>query len=254
MSRARKKVGDEKKPPASWIVSFSDMVTLLLAFFVLLQTFASARDPELFFVGQGSFRRAISGFGLSTLFLGQHERPPRDYRKLKYPTRSDKEDTDRRRLIDPDDDRIRETFKNLQREMEVMASDVGERPVSIFSTPIAMGRSDTSPGAEARDYLASFCMDLRRTRQGRPTKVYVIGLAADQLSAKEQWLVSARRAREVERFLRKALADDITDGHWDTYSWGAGRGGEWCETFGLIPEKTYIVLAIMGTKNPAGPS
>ena len=30
----------------AWIVSFSDMVTLLLAFFVMLQAFAKPKQPE----------------------------------------------------------------------------------------------------------------------------------------------------------------------------------------------------------------
>ena len=42
--RTRPKQDKGNSVPA-WIVSFSDMVTLLLAFFVLLQSFAKVQDP-----------------------------------------------------------------------------------------------------------------------------------------------------------------------------------------------------------------
>ncbi|MCY2931768.1 MAG: hypothetical protein NTV86_20215 [Planctomycetota bacterium] len=48
-----------------WVLSFADMITNLMAAFVMLQAFASATPTAASFkAGQGSFKRAIKNFGL----------------------------------------------------------------------------------------------------------------------------------------------------------------------------------------------
>jgi chemotaxis protein MotB len=44
---AKKRQEEEPEGTPAWIVSFADLITLLLAFFVLLQSFAKEQDPEL---------------------------------------------------------------------------------------------------------------------------------------------------------------------------------------------------------------
>ena len=249
MLKRKKFTSDEGGGVPQWIVSFSDMITLLLAFFVLLQAFASARDPELFYAGQGSFRRATQGFGMSTWQGGRKNVFPEKFRKLKYPTKAKKPHQDSSRLIDLEDEKIRQTFRKLQSDMSVIASDVAEQSISIFPTAVIFGQSETDISEQGRQCITGFCLDLKQSRGLRPTKVYVIGLAADEKSRRRQWIVSARRARNAEMFVRRVLADEVRTGQWDTYSWGAGAGGEWCQAFGLIPKQTYIVLAIMSVKD-----
>ena len=57
---------ESAKVPA-YIVTFSDMVTLLLTFFVLLLTLAQVQDPELFNQGRDSFLESVRYFGLGAL-------------------------------------------------------------------------------------------------------------------------------------------------------------------------------------------
>ena len=58
--------GDPKVP--GYIVTFSDMVTLLLTFFVMLLSLSQIQDPELFDKGRDAFLESIRNIGLGVLF------------------------------------------------------------------------------------------------------------------------------------------------------------------------------------------
>ena len=243
MSGKRQKKPEEKIEVPGWIVSFSDMVTLLLAFFVLLQTFAKDQDPELFYAGQGSFRRAVAGFGMTNLLGGD---PPshRDFRSLKYPTKVKTKTSGRSRVIDEDDERIRRMFKEIKDSMDVKAADVAKASISVFSTPITFDGSSAELNQQARQCLEEFSRVLARTGRREKTKVYVIGLAADERTTRAKWLLSARRAAAAQSFLAQAL--NRSGAEWDIQSWGAGNGGQWRETFGLVPQRTQLAIVTMG--------
>ena len=67
MSKQRQGPVEEKQKVPAYIVTFSDMVTLLLTFFVLLLTLAQVQDPELFNRGRDSFFESIRYCGLGNL-------------------------------------------------------------------------------------------------------------------------------------------------------------------------------------------
>ena len=54
MKRPRLVIEEEGTKVPGYIVTFSDMVTLLLTFFVMLLTLADVQDPELFDKGRDS--------------------------------------------------------------------------------------------------------------------------------------------------------------------------------------------------------
>ncbi len=62
----RKKKPEEPKAGApAFIVTFSDMITLLLTFFVMLLSMAKTQtDTTKFMHGQNSFRTAVANLGL----------------------------------------------------------------------------------------------------------------------------------------------------------------------------------------------
>ncbi|MCD6365807.1 MAG: OmpA family protein [Planctomycetes bacterium] len=236
----RKKPEEPKQGTAVWIVSFSDMVTLLLAFFVLLQTFAKAQDPDLFYAGQGSFQRAISGFGLTSWFKGRMANPIADYHKLKYPTsiKADRDSTDR--LIDPNDERIREMFKDISDALDVKAEDMAADTVTVIVTPIRFEPSDAELNEQAMKYIEALAGDIKQSAH-RDVNIYVAGLAADEKNKRRRWMLSARRAARVQLVLSEALASD-QNRKWLVDSWGAGAG----EAFGVDAKGAYVVIAIAG--------
>ena len=61
-----KQPGKKIRVPA-YIVTFSDMVTLLLTFFVMLLSMSKSRNTELFQRGHDSFVNSIKNFGLGAV-------------------------------------------------------------------------------------------------------------------------------------------------------------------------------------------
>ena len=252
MRIGRKKPGEDGPKVPAWVVSFTDMITLLLAFFVLLQAFATVRDPELFFIGQGSFRRAIAGLGIPDLLFGKRDRPDYEYRKKRHPTEPDKNRRSRARVLNAEDEKIRKIFADLRRTLETKASDASQQPINVIPTPIRFSRGRAEPDEAAREYLASLAVRLGQGLKSEGIRVYVIGLAADVEDMRQQWLLSSQRARAAAELLRQGLSAQSQGTEWQIDAWGAGRGQEWRERFGLIPEQSYVLVAVTGAGDQDG--
>ncbi len=63
---SKQKQRSSPKVPA-YIVTFSDMVTLLLTFFVMLLSLSTVQDPEMFNRTRDAFVEHINCFGLGML-------------------------------------------------------------------------------------------------------------------------------------------------------------------------------------------
>lgn len=72
MSRRSPPPESKNRVPA-WMVSFGDMMTLILTFFILLVSLSSRRDAGLVAAGIGSFIVHLEGFGLSGVLSEQQK-------------------------------------------------------------------------------------------------------------------------------------------------------------------------------------
>jgi flagellar motor protein MotB len=242
--------GSSKVP--GYIVTYSDMVTLLLTFFVMLLSLATVQDPELFYLGRGSFIQSIQEMGMGMLF---GRKPHADFGNQHVKYRVENPDQQSGRTIDAKQEQLRRTFQKLSRFAQTMPSQiVAQRSrFSIANARFSAGQSDLS--RSAKQSLRGFCTQLKSTHEGKPGIIYVLGLANEPAIEKEQWILSARRAREVAHLMRSALNSGADAGiagsdvdsmdRWQVYWWGAGPGGHWVGRDSPISNKAQILIAVL---------
>ena len=239
MTRERERIKESKPKVPAYIVTFSDMVTLLLTFFVMLLTLAQVQDEGLFHSGRDSFVKSLGKLGLGIL-PGKNVTPDLGKVKIKFFI-SDPDKAFEGRTIDAKEEELRRIFQKLSRSMTTIRSKiVGER--SNFSvTDIRFQPGSAALNKPAKKFLTKFCLDLQQAGSG-DVKLYVVGLASAEATEEEQWIVSARRAQAVADFLQETLPSGTK---WPIYSWGAGPGGEWVQQDSPISSESQILIGIL---------
>lgn len=242
MSRSRKNADEGQEGLPAWIVSFTDMITLLLAFFVLLQAFAQEQHPELFNLGRGSFESVIHNFGLPIWREGRDNRFKREWFVRRYSDETDKENDIP--IIDAEEERLQRIFQELKERMDTASGELTLIPVRVEATPVRFSPDSSKLDHMARQYLSQLAVDLENNLPPNSSSIYLVGLAPDQKSSQKQWVCSAQRAQAAEDYLRERLEKQGQS--WSLYSWGGG------ETFGRFPEGTYLGLVVMGEQHGRG--
>lgn len=246
---AHAEAGGEKVP--LWIISFADMITLLLSFFVMLQTMAHSRDGMLFGIAQDSFRRSIAGMGIPDLIYGRKPLTNFDYRKIKYPTDDtpslEGQNPTPQRVIDAQDDEVRDLFADIQRMMESTSFDTSEKLLNTVNTPLRFAENSAALGEEAQTYLSDLARDLQQGMGEQTVKVYVVGAARD--ASRDSGFLAARRAAAVEQFLRQCLREQVARGRWEVLSLSTVAGSVWNPKPDATITPPPITINIMGRKN-----
>jgi len=219
-------VESEAKAPI-WILSFGDMITNLLAFFILLQSFSHCQRGEIGEVGDlhtGDHMVDMGGAGKWMFDRGPG--PSFKFKQRRYAVESDPDAGQPQRIIDAEDEQIRKLFDDLRRAMDTRTSDQPPPLTRIVTTPIRFNPSEAALDAPAMDFLATLVSELGQDMQTDQADVYVFATAPDAASTKEQFILSARRAQVVrDRLARnfvekpsgtssRLLARGIGAGHW----------------------------------------
>ena len=245
MSRKRQVVEEEELSAPAYLVTFGALVTLLMLFFVLLMTFANTQDEGI--GGRGrytetreSFSRSIRTLGLGMLY-GKKQRPDFGNVKPKYfIIKPDK--LFEGRTIDAKEEGARRAFQKVSRSMKTMPSQIVAETTNFSVTNITFSPSDATLNEPAKKFLAQFVLDLQQSPGAETVRLYVLGLAGDEKTEKEQWIVSAKRAQAVADFLQGILPPEA---NWPIYSWGAGPGGCWVAQDSPISEQSQILIAVL---------
>ena len=253
MKRQQQPNQEEGQKVPAYIVTFSDMTTLLLTFFVMLLSLASMQDPELFKKGRDSFRFSLDYLGLGIL-MDREQKPNLGNVKIKYSI-SEPDKFVKERSINTKEEKIRKLFNELNRSMKSMPSVMAANKIDFTVTNIRFAQSDARLDESAKQFLGGFSSQLQQNYGSRPVKLYVLGLANDQRGEKEQWILSAKRAKAAADYLRGILSSGsdsqiqrTTIGGWSNWSvnwWGAGPGGDWVRQDSPISKQSQILIAVL---------
>lgn len=231
------------KVPA-YIVTFSDMVTLLLTFFVMLLSMAKTSDPEIFYVSRDAFVQHINSFGLG-LLSGRKISPDFAAVKVKHFIK-DPDETFPVRTIDANEENSRRIFNKITQTMTTQPSHIVAEKTTFSVTDIVFSSGQAYLNASAKNFLTQFAMNLQQGSGFEKIKLYVLGLAGEEKTEKKQWILSAKRAQAVADFLNGVLP---TQFQCPIYSWGAGSGGEWVTGDSPVSEQSQILIAVLRTNN-----
>ena len=246
-------VEDDKPKVPGYIVTFSDMVTLLLTFFVMLLTLAEVQDPELFNRGRDAFLESIKYIGLGSL-LGREEMPHLGHLKDKHFIDEPDEQPDRRTL-DAEKEKLRRLFAKIRQTATVIPLQIGAKRADFSVVNVHFAPGGAALNDSGKKFLTGFCRDLRQDISAEPVELYVLGLAGDAKDEREKWVLSAKRAQTVADFLRDVLnsfsgSADVSavspgQSRWFIRSWGAGPGGDWVGRNSPISSKSHVLIGVI---------
>jgi len=240
LSRKRQETEETSPKVPGYIVTFSDMTTLLLTFFVMLLSLAQTQDAELVNSGRDSFLKSMQRLGLGMLY-GKPKALNLGNAKIKYfILKHDKEF--KGRTIDAKEENLRRIFQKINRSMRTARSKIIAKRNNFTVTNIRFPPGNATLNEAAKQFLTKFCLGLQQGAISHGVKLYVLGLAGDEPSEKEQWIVSAKRAQVVGNFLQDILP---SGSKWSVYSWGAGPGGDWVGQDSPISEESQILIGIL---------
>ncbi|MCH8215846.1 MAG: hypothetical protein IH892_03635 [Planctomycetes bacterium] len=238
----RKKEKKEPKNPAdkvpTYIVTFSDMITLLLTFFVMLLSLADVQDPELYNKGRDSFVRSMDNYGLGLMTSRKLAGGFEDI-KTRYQV-AEAEDSDR--TVDEEGEKLRRLFAEIEKTMTTLPAQMSAQQTTFATVPIRFLPASATLGTPAQAEIRDFAINLAQTAIPKNTIVYVLALGDRTGSDQDRFLLSAHRAEAVATFLRKQLP---RPSDWAVYSWGAGPGGAWTGRDGVMQEHSHVVIAVL---------
>jgi len=270
---------DKGNSVPGYIVTFTDMVTLLLTFFVLLLSLAQVQDPEIFNIGRDSFCKSIRYCGLGMLF-GKNVTLSFDEIKMRHLINSPENESETRG-IDEQQIKTQRILERISRSTIAMPSQIVAEKSNFSVTNIRFPPGKATLDESAKKFLMEFCLDLQALMMSSAepreanSKIgighhgagsfYVLGLANETSAStsrgpqksttkpaeteKQQWILSAKRAKAVADLLETTLNEKIQNssplGRWQIYSWGAGPGGDWIGQDSPISKQSQILIAVL---------
>jgi len=220
----------EKKGAPAWMVSFGDMMTLILTFFILLVSLAHEQQSGLLAKGVGSFIVATRSFGLDGVLDGAEKEAIFSELRTRF-NLPPEEDEDRR--ADHQNASDKELIRATLAESLTPHDEVNQPTVATF----AEGSAELTESA--RVYLEVIAGTLT---PGRKQTLLIEGhayAAGAAFNFNNRWLAFSR-ARAVRNYLVNELGlpgDRIETRAWMTEIDGPGVGTRSVDARLITPEK-----------------
>ena len=149
---AKKRQEDSKAKVPGWMVSFGDMMTLILTFFILLVSLSKERQVGLVARGVGSFLTHLQSYGLDAMLDESQEREIFNEVRTRF-------------NLPPEEDPEQQTDPELAESQETLRADSVEKIEphdEVFQPAVALfeGQS-TELSSQARRYLDLLAASLR---------------------------------------------------------------------------------------------
>ena len=239
--KLKKHAPDAKPSVPGYIVTFSDMITLLLTFFVMLLSMAETQvEKHKFEKGVYSFRRAISDFGMSGILVNQSNSPSFEHPQVRY--RVDVgQDEPENRSIDAKTEMLRRILMDIEQLMHISPSHITGAQKTPFQPAVSFSGQGWELTSSSRQNLKKLTEQFKINFSHQNPTIYVLALAED-VPESQAWGVSARRGQAVADFLRQELGSGLG---WSIYSGGAGPGGEWVGHSGLVARQTRVLITVL---------
>lgn len=237
MSRERKVIIEMPAKAPVYIITFSTLAALLLAFFVVLISLGSVRDETLMDEGMGggwSFLESFKeGFGAGKKF---------DSVSSSYYAVANPEDDVDGRTVDAKGERVRRLLKKVESFGAALPSPITAEQVNFALTDIHFSGNEVTINAQAERFLKEFCTGLQQDENPSDVKLCVLCLGSSSQPKEKELVLAARRARAVEDFLRANLP---ATGKWSMYSWGAGADSIWTAGDVIASTQPQVLIAIL---------
>lgn len=156
---SRKKKDPPAPPSKAYLVSFGDTMTALLAFFIVLNSFAKEQTGANMHTGTGSFFNAVSSSGLPggnfgdrSRMMSQRKQPSPvyafsdpDQTRDHYEQLGPDEDADLQRIIDRQADEFKRYLNNISKQFDVLEQRPTQTQIVLDSFEQFERQNDSTP-------------------------------------------------------------------------------------------------------------
>lgn len=235
---SRKKTEEPGAPSVpAYIVTFSDMVTLLLTFFVLLLSMAEEENKEKFQAIQEAFKSRITSFGVKGILFSEGKMDTFNCQWINNPIKEQDPD-EQLTPINVKEEQLRRLFSKINDRMQTRPSQIKGKLADIIVPNFKFG-SAAQLSHQAINYLTEICSELNITLSEKTATIYVVGLSQSGSSSKS-WFDAAKKAELTADFIKSKLSPYVS-----IYSWGTTDASEWIASTKAKDIESDIIISII---------